>query len=232
MAKKIVKLNESELKDIIKEVILEMAPAGLSEFSSDDDDYDPFAKYGIGDINDITKGNEYHGETDKDAFNQEDPDDVEAKIDADVNNSADRNIDPDDEPETWDDTSITDEPEGTITPLSTPTEEPEEQHQEGDVIYYENTPIEFKDGKYHMTIEDGFDMGDSKCPRIDVVGSSLKAVKNEYDNLWDNYYYKDHAQYVKDMQEKGKAQYDFSGVGSMDASQINLEELPIIVNLD
>lgn len=135
MAKKIVRLNESELKDIIKEVILEMAPAGLSEFSSDDDDYDPFAKYGIGDINDITKGNEYHGETDKDAFNQEDPDDVEAKIDADVNNSADRNIDPDDEPETWDDTSITDEPEGTITPLSTPTEEPEEQHQEGDVIY-------------------------------------------------------------------------------------------------
>ena len=239
MAKRIVTLNESELKTLIKEAILELAPTGLSELApqsdnTDDDEYDPFSKYGIGDINDVTGGGEYHGEMDQDEFNEPDPDDVEAQMDADVNTADDRDVNPDDiEPETGNGQFVPDEPEeGPITPLSQPNNEPEEQHQEGDVIYYENTPIEFKNGQYHMTIEDGFDMGDAKCPKITVVGSSLKAVKSEYDHLWDNFYYKDHADYVKQMQEQGLAEYDFSTVGAMDPSQINLEELPVIINLD
>lgn len=234
MAKKIVKLNESEFKNLIKSVILEMAPTGLTEFTNEDDyddDYDPFAKYGIGDINDVTKGREYHGETDQDAFTQEDPDDVEAKLDADIVTDNDRDVNPDDvEPEAGNGEIVPDEPENGITPLSSPMNEPEEQHQEGDIIYYENTPIEFKNGKYHMTIEDGFDMGTAKCPRIDVVGSSLKAVKSEYDHLWDNYYYMNHADYVKQMDKEGRVQYDFDD--SMSPDEIDLATLPVIINLD
>ena len=237
MAQKVIRLNESELKEVIKNVILEMGNPSLSEFDAFGDD-DPdlggdvdFSQYDIPDINAATKGNEYHGEMDQNEFSQEDPDEIEAKMDADIVNDPNRDINPDDGEETMGEPE-TDEPdESPITPLSQRDEEPVEQHQEGDVIYYENTPIEFKNGQYHMTIEDGFDMGDSKCPKITVVGSNLKAVESEYDNLWDNYYYKDHIDYVKNMQDKGLAQYDFSGVGSMDASQINLEELPIIVNL-
>ena len=249
MAKQTIRLNESEFKSLIKEVILEMDMPGLSEYDAfDGEEYDgedtiDFDKYGIGDINAVTKGNEYHGENDNNEFNQEDPADAEEKMDADINNDPNRDVNPEDniqddgmegvqgEPNI--ENGEQDEPEinSPVTPLSEPTHDEEEHHEDGDVIYYEQTPIEYSNGKYHMTIEDGFDMGEAKCPKIDVVGSSLKDVKGEYDHLWDNYYYKDHAQYVKDMMERGFANYDFSAVGGQDPSQINLEELPIIVDL-
>mgnify|MGYP007133715415 CR=1 FL=1 len=124
------------------------------------------------------------------------------------------------------------EPEGPITSLSTQDSLEPETHQEGDIIYYENTPIEYSNGKYHMTIEDGFDMGDAKCPKITVVGSNLDAVKQEYENLWDNYYYKEHGNYAKDMIERGFAEYDMSNLGGLNASEIDLSNVPVIVNLD
>lgn len=129
-------------------------------------------------------------------------------------------------------TNTLDQPEGSISPLSTQDTTEPETHQEGDIIYYENTPIEYSNGKYHMTIEDGFDMGNAKCPKIIVVGTNLKAVKNEYDNLWDNYYYKEHGKYAKDMIERGLAEYDFNKFAGQDMMNMDLNDVPVIVNID
>lgn len=240
MAQKLISLNESDLKRIVKNVILEYVNPGFDPFADDDPDMADggidMSQYDIPDIKTALKGKkEYQGEYDANEFQQEDPDDVETKLDADVNNSSDRDVNYDDEetPNYNPSDNNMNEPEETpITPLSQHTDEPVEQHQEGDVIYYENTPIEFKNGQYHMTIEDGFDLGSAKCPKITVVGSNLNDVKEQYNDLWDGYYYKEHGEYVKQMQKQGLAEYDFDMVGNADATQLNLEDIPVIINLD
>jgi hypothetical protein len=274
MAQRIIRLNESDLKNMIKSVLNEM-------HESDEDYYnDLLTKYNSEmDVDKATGGKEYSGEFEDEIDIDDIDDDVEDNeenqpetddeyyivtcVSKDGESSESHIVDAnekgeyegadgceiegpfetredaekkamDDGLEITDDDRQTDttEVDNAISALSDNTPEPEEEHMEGDIIYYENTPIEYKGGKYHMTIEDGFNMGDSKCPKIEVVGSSLNDVKNEYNNLWDNYYYKEHGKYVKDMEDKKMAQRDFSGVEGISADQINMEELPVIVDLD
>lgn len=280
MAKRIITLNESELKNLIKKALFELA--GYDD-DSDNDSYedDILKKYDDQiDINKATGGKEYKGtETDIEDISDETEDEYTSEPGEPTGQYyiCSYSDETSETPESWlcdsteienykemencsiqgpfntqeeaekyaseHDIQLQDTEENTnpedneiqtngITPLSHKDEEPEEHHQEGDVIYFENIPIEYKDGRYHMTIENGFDMKTAKCPQINVVADKLQDVKDEYAYLWDNVYYGEHGKYAQKMLDNGSAEYDFSGVMVGNGQDVNLEELPIIIDLD
>lgn len=101
--------------------------------------------------------------------------------------------------------------------------EPEEKHEDGDVIYYDNIPIDYSNGTYKMEI-----MQDE--PNVIASGTNINNVKQFYDYMWDNVSYDEHREYIKTLLDKGLAEYNFDE--KMMSSEMSLDKIPIIVNCD
>lgn len=251
MAKRIIKLNESDIARMVMNVLNEVA-GGFSDddeyYGNDDNNDDDFLNnFPDLDLNAMEK--EYHGQGEENEFNNDD-DDTEEYADDDQ-----MNPETDDYPEETEEENGEENLEGDENEMEPEAEEPEDgdtegfdddepivpdtdpedekPHQDGDVVMYENIPITYKDGKWHMTIEDGYEEGDNKCPRIDVVGSKIKDVKGQYDFLWDSISYREHGDYARDLVNLGKAQYNFSKdmiVGGDNTP--DLTNSPIVIDTD
>ena len=103
------------------------------------------------------------------------------------------------------------------------TEEPEEHHEDGDVIYYDSIPIDYFNGTYKMEI-----IQDN--PNVIASGTNINNVKQFYDYMWDNIPYDEHREYIQSLLDKGIAEYNFDE--KMMSSEMSLDKIPIIVNCD
>lgn len=238
MAQKVIRLTESDIMRLVKNVLNEM-----NGYDDEDNDFQQELEKNFP----MPKEKEYIP-TKEDEAEFEDSEDDEFE-DADVNNDPNRDEEDDfedldtfegsdeggegdpGEPNNPGDPNDPSKPQGPVTPLSNNEPEPEEAHEEGDVIYFENIPITYTDGRFHMTIEDGYKSKTGNCPRIDVVGNSLRDVQNEYTHLWDDYYYSEHGQYAEKMIEDGKADYEVSDKMVI-GDNMDLSDMTVLVDLD
>ena len=241
MAQKIIKLNENDIRRLVKATLYEMCGGKPHNMVMEDDDYDfddnedteryneLISKYqskgGIPTMADVEKvaGDEYHGEDVEGEFNLED-DDLSF-----VPDEEQEYVDNEDYPEDEEGDEEESEVNVSDNSLSDWDEGEEEQHEEGDIIYYESVPIKFTNGKYEMTVEEG----DDNCPSITAVGSKLGDVKDFYDYLWNDVSYSEHARVAQDCIDDGSGHYAFNDnmtVGGDTAP--NLASTPVIVDLD
>jgi hypothetical protein len=247
MAKKVIRLTESDIMGIVKNVINEMyecnneiAEDNNADNEDEDDFLGVFTKYGDEVLNDLDLYNDddeeshFNGGEDEDdeEFSDETVNDGEEEVD-DLSSFEDS----DDEGETEDD--LYNKRYGGSAEDSWYVEPPKDEHKydedneytDGDVVYYENIPIEKKDGRFHMTIEDGFKGDNGDCPRIDVVGSHIADVKGEYDRLWNKFYYKDHYKYADQMVNSGKGQIQIDDTEPL-GQGTRMGDYTVLVDLD
>lgn len=230
MAQRIIKLNESDITRMVMNVLNEVA-GGYSDDEYEEDEYD-LSNFPDLDLGQMEK--EFHGQGEENEFTNKDDDADEYVDDEQAESETDDYSEEDEESEEENDNTekSDDEDNKPIVPDTDP--EDEKPHQDGDVVMYENIPITYKDGKWHMTIEDGFESGDNKCPRIDVVASKIKDVKDQYDFLWDSISYREHGNYAKSLIDRNEAEYqlDFSNLSVGGDNTPDLATTPILIDVD
>lgn len=247
MAKKVIRLTESDIMGIVKNVINEMyecnneiAEDNNADNEDEDDFLGVFTKYGDEVLNDLDLYNDddeeshFNGGEDEDdeEFSDETVDDGEEEVD-DLSSFEDSDEEGEEENDLY-----SKRYEGSAEDswyVEPPKDEnkysEDNNYTDGDVVYYENIPIEKKDGRFHMTIEDGFKGDNGDCPRIDVVGSHIADVKGEYDRLWNKFYYKDHYKYADQMVNSGKGQIQIDDTEPL-GQGTRMGDYTVLVDLD
>jgi hypothetical protein len=249
MAKKVIRLTESDIMGIVKNVINEMyectndiSDGKLNEGRYFDDEDDEDLSNLLSQFNDEIDdeyvpdeeemNDEFPDEPEGDPEEPGKPEDEEEEID-DLSSFEDSDEEGEDEKDLY-----SKRYEGSAED-SWYVEPPKDEHKydedneytDGDVVYYENIPIEKKDGRFHMTIEDGFKGDNGDCPRIDVVGSHIADVKGEYDRLWNKFYYKDHYKYADQMVNSGKGQIQIDDTEPL-GQGTRMGDYTVLVDLD